>query len=267
MNADLNVAGALTLGAIVNTGSNTLGLGCLATVSGASASSYIRGNVKKDYCATGGFTYPTGTANGYSPASANVTTLTVNPSSLTVKAVQGAHPNVSLPNNRLQRYWTLTEGGDLTANLLFSYLASDITGLNESAFKVFKIESGVVTNQGGTTDAVAHTAGITGITAFSDWTTSDPAAPTASGVSVSGAVLTQLGRPVRAATVVLTDVSGQAQKTKVNRWGDYSFTDVEPGQTYFLSVFAQGFNFQPPTRVVAPNFDQTGLDFTAIPIR
>ncbi|MBC7900873.1 MAG: hypothetical protein H7070_12570, partial [Saprospiraceae bacterium] len=112
MNADLTVTGSLTLGTQINTGTSTLGLACQATVSGASPSIFVVGNIRKDYCATGGFTYPTGTANGYSPVNANITSLVINPSSLTVKANQGNRTGMA-PTNSLQRFWTLTESGDL----------------------------------------------------------------------------------------------------------------------------------------------------------
>ena len=87
--------------------------------------------------------------------------------------------------------------------------------------------------------------------------------PTASGVAVSGYILTQLGRAPRNATVTLTDLYGQAQTTTVNRFGYYQFTEVAAGQTYFVTVEAKGYNFMPPTAVVTPNFEVQDLNFTA----
>ena len=89
--------------------------------------------------------------------------------------------------------------------------------------------------------------------------------PTASPVSVGGYVLTNSGRAPRGATVTLTDANGNAQTTTVNRWGQYQFNDIAPGQTYFVTVTAKGFAFTPPTRIVTPNFDLTELNFLALP--
>jgi hypothetical protein len=87
--------------------------------------------------------------------------------------------------------------------------------------------------------------------------------PTASNVSISGQVLIANGRAPRAAFVTLSDLLGNTRSTYVDRAGRYQFTEVEAGQTYYLSVDAKGYTFSPPTRVVTPNFDVTELNFTA----
>ena len=100
---------------------------------------YVIGNLQKSFGASGNlgnFTFPVGTANGYSPLDSNVTANTNG--TLTVKAVQGKQPNIN-GTNALQRYWTLL-GSGLTANLTFHYNASspnDIVG-NEANYKLFK---------------------------------------------------------------------------------------------------------------------------------
>jgi len=215
MNANLNVVGQLTLGTQINTGANTLSLSCSSTVTGASASNYIIGNLRKEFCAvtssfiyptsgttgtnggaaTGAFTYPVGTANGYSPVNVTVTAgglntnltsiLTVyglNPASLTVKATEGTAPATPPLNDptTLNRYWTLTKTGTLTANLVFNYLASDVDG-SESSYRITRISGGTATNfpnqcpGSPCVDTTAHTATINGVTSFSDWTLSSGA--------------------------------------------------------------------------------------------
>ena len=82
-------------------------------------------------------------------------------------------------------------------------------------------------------------------------------------MSVSGYVLTNIGRAPRGAVVTLTDLNGEAQTTKVNRWGHYSFANVAAGQTYFVTVTAKGYNFTPATAIVTVNFDVEDLNFTA----
>lgn len=166
MNANATVTGVLTFSSgNLDTGNNVLTLDCNASISGASASRYILGNLKKNYCATGSFTYPTGTGNGYSPVAATLTALGTNPSSLQIRAVQSTASGLT-DSKALDRYWTLTETGDVTTNLTFTYLAGDVDG-NESDYRIYR----------GTTevcgvacvDEVNHTATISGVTQFSDW--------------------------------------------------------------------------------------------------
>jgi uncharacterized delta-60 repeat protein len=92
-------------------------------------------------------------------------------------------------------------------------------------------------------------------------------APTAVNVSVGGYILTQQGRAPKRAVVTLTDPDGQTQTTTLDRWGHYQFNDLAPGRIYFVTVEAKGYNFTPPTHVVAPSFNVDDLNFTAFPGR
>jgi hypothetical protein len=192
LGGDVTVTNQLTLNGVLNTGSFTLTMDCGASVVGAGASSYVIGNVRKNYCVNGSFTYPVGTANGYSPVDATIT-LIINPSSLMVKAVQGARPGLNASTS-LQRYWTLTEtSGDLTANLTFNYLndpnppnpqnTNDVMG-NEANYRIIRVEGSTFTNfpnncPSPCVDATANTATVNGVNNFSDWTLGEPDAPTA----------------------------------------------------------------------------------------
>ena len=91
----------------------------------------------------------------------------------------------------------------------------------------------------------------------------DILAPTATPASISGYVLTQIGRAPKGATVTLSDLDGNTSTTTVNRWGQYGFTDVAPGQTYFVTVRAKGYSFTPPTAVVTAGLEAGDLNFTA----
>ena len=132
----------------------------------------VTGNLEKQFTAPNqSFTYPVGTLNGYSPVSANLTAVGTNPSSLTVKAVQGAEPNASPQNTALQRYWTLTETGDLTANLVFNYLDADVpVGTSESTLTLDQYE-GSFNQWPAAIDTNANTVTTTApVSQFSDWT-------------------------------------------------------------------------------------------------
>ena len=208
------------------------------------------------------FIYPVGTMNGYSPLTVNVTAATAN-SSLAVTAVQGVQPNVGSPNLALRRYWTLTEAGDLTADLTFQYLDADVpVGINESDFKLQRYD-GTFTEIPATIDPAANTAQTFGISQFSDWTLVAPAAPTASGVQIAGRVLSDRGRGVSRAAVVITNAAGEQRTALTNQFGYFRFEDIEAGQTYVVDVRHKRYIFV--SQVVNVNENLTGLSFTAFP--
>jgi HYDIN/CFA65/VesB family protein len=186
-NHTLTVGGVLAMngGNITVASGSTLIIGASGGISRTSG--YVIGALKKIVGAgalasspTGGpigFTFPVGTANGYSPVVASFT----GTGDLTVKATQGPQPDQN-PSVSLQRYWTLT-GTGLTADLTFNYLQADVAG-NESSYQLFKVVSGVTTRfphnpPGVVIDTSANTAFISGVSSFSDWTLGEPSAPSA----------------------------------------------------------------------------------------
>jgi len=175
-------AGALTLtNGTISTGANTLAIGSAVTMSRTNG--YVIGNLKKTYAATGSKTFEVGTSNGFSPVTANVTAGT---GDITVKAVQGAQPNVTASTS-LQRYWTLAQSAAMTADLTFQYLAGDVLG-NESNYQVISVTGGVPTFLGGSINTGTHVASITGQSSLNaDWTAGEPAdvtPPTVTSVTV-----------------------------------------------------------------------------------
>lgn len=187
LNNDVTVDQTLTLtNGKLDAGSSTLTLDCSGSISGASSTKYILGNLKKNYCTTGSFTYPTGTSNGYSPVAATLTALTTNPSSLQIKCVEGNPPGLTDAKS-LDRYWSLTATGDLTTNLTFTYLAGDVDG-TESDYRIFRgtteVCDATCVNEG------AHTATISGVTQFSNWTMGEANAPTSASLVSFKAKLT-----------------------------------------------------------------------------
>ena len=135
MNADLNLTGSLALGTQINTGAHRLALSCTSGAAGAPLN-YVVGDVQKNFCTEGAFSFPTGTPSGYSPVDVTVTALGSIPSSLTVKTNQGNRAGMNSAHSA-QRYWTLTETGDLTTNLSFNYLDGDVVG-DEATYKLYK---------------------------------------------------------------------------------------------------------------------------------
>ncbi|HYH85321.1 MAG TPA: Calx-beta domain-containing protein, partial [Pyrinomonadaceae bacterium] len=178
LGASPTVNGTLALGSKkITTDTNTLNVGNSATVTRTSG--YIIGNESKNFSSVGShvFTFDVGTANGYSPVDTTISISNAGNNTLTVTAVEGQHPNIA-GADALQRYWTLSNSfvGTGVADLTFHYLAGDVqtSPAVEDDYDVFKFNP-VFTNMGGAIDTVNHTATVTGVSSFSDWTLAVPA--------------------------------------------------------------------------------------------
>lgn len=76
---------------------------------------------------------------------------------------------------------------------------------------------------------------------------------TAATATVSGRVLTQNGRGIKGARVILTDQANVAQSVTANHLGAYQFSNVATGQSYTLSVQARRCTFTPRSLSVNGN--------------
>lgn len=260
----VTVTGNLRLGgSTLTTGANRIILGPSATVTRISG--YVIGDVEKQFAdlASPLFEYPVGTVNGYSPVTAQLTALGISPSSLTVAAIQGVHPNAPDTRKALKRYWDLEETGDLTANLTFKYLDADIPPFvtDESSFKVQRY-TGVFTEIPSTGNIALNTRTTSsGISEFSDWTMFGELSPSAAGVAVSGRV-TSGGRGVANAVVVLIDGSGNQLVARTGSFGYYQFMNVPSGRTYVGQVQSKRYVFE--SRAISIDDQVTDLDFAAM---
>lgn len=86
----------------------------------------------------------------------------------------------------------------------------------------------------------------------------------AASVSVSGRVLSEDGRGLPGAVVVLTDQYGNQQTAGTNPFGYFHFEQVAVGQVFF-HAFAKQYFFEP--QVLTVTEDVSGLNFTALPER
>jgi hypothetical protein len=73
------------------------------------------------------------------------------------------------------------------------------------------------------------------------------AAPTAANTSVSGRVLTADSSAIRNARVVFTDAEGVGRSAVSNPFGYFTVEGLPAGQTYVVSTWAKGYNFDPVT--------------------
>lgn len=87
-------------------------------------------------------------------------------------------------------------------------------------------------------------------------------APTAASVTVSGRVIVQNNRGLRNARVIMTDGRGESRISATTAFGYFSFTDVEAGTTYILTVQSKSYEFEP--QVLNISGDLTELIFNAV---
>ena len=166
-------AGVLNLaGGRIITGANTLFFNSTAgTVTRTTGS--VDGNFKKAVAAASAVSFETGTANGYTPVTFNITSGTF-PTTVTVAAVQTPAPGVQPLSKVLNRSWRFTATG-ITSDITVSYLdPTDIPGtVTEANLHFLRHEAANpsdYSDQGGTVNTAANTATVIGVTSFSPWT-------------------------------------------------------------------------------------------------
>jgi hypothetical protein len=271
LGGDVTITGNLTLGGIVTGGANTLTLDCSATVTGASATNFVVGNVRKNFCAPGAFSFPVGDDTGiaeYSPLDANVTAGTFPPTvgtppSLTVSVTDGLIGG-SAATHTATRYWDVTEAGSLTADISFVYLDADVVG-DETSYDVLRRESGTTAvYPGGTVTPATNTGLAPGVTNFSQWAAGN-LAPTAANVNIGGRITAADG--MQGLPRVKVILSGgdlpQPVERMTNPFGYYTFEDLTVGQTYVITVGSKQYTFSAPTRVITPDDNIFNIDFYA----
>jgi hypothetical protein len=94
--------------------------------------------------------------------------------------------------------------------------------------------------------------------------TPDNFAPTAAAVTVGGRVTTAQGNGIRNARVTIQFSSGEARSTLTGSLGFYSFSDIQAGDVYILTVSSKRFVFTQPTQAVTINEDRDDINFTAV---
>jgi hypothetical protein len=161
LTGNVTAGNVLTLtSGLVTTGSNVLEVtsNCTTATSGASANSYVVGNLRLHYPTNAGTTtctFPIGSAAAYSPATVamvGVTSSLAN-STLTARTDAGDHPNTTAntaginPARSVNRYWTLTGGGSLTFstyNVTYTFIVGDIdAGASTGNFVISRKSGGV----------------------------------------------------------------------------------------------------------------------------
>lgn len=277
LGGNVTILDVLTLNGNLHAGANTLTFDCAATYTLAGGDfNFVEGNVRRNYCAAPStFTYPVGTTDGdhdgYSPVTATITggTFTA-PAALTVDAVDAPLPGVTA-STAASRYWTLTEAGEITADLSFQYREADTADpavdTDEDAYRVFK-RVGTTTSAQCAAPCVNTTSNIAGpvagVSSFSNWGIAADLAPTSASVEVGGRVRETNGRGISRARVTMIDSQGETRTAFTTQFGYYRFADVPAGATYIFSVTHLRHQFADPTQIRSINEDTPDINFTAI---
>jgi Carboxypeptidase regulatory-like domain len=86
--------------------------------------------------------------------------------------------------------------------------------------------------------------------------------PTASSVSISGRVLSFLGRGLMNASVSLTDSNGITRTARTSSFGYYRFNEIESGQIVIIAVKSKRYQYQ--SQVISVDENLTEVNFTPI---
>lgn len=173
--SDLSNFGSLHLdNGIINAGNFTVNV-VQGEVNGGNANSYVIGKFRRQFRAFGAVElFPVGTANGYSPATANSST---SGGTLTVEAKHSVHPAMN-PATSLARYWTVSQTGNAAATMTFTYLDGDING-NENLYAGARINNGTAFLA--PVNTATNVITVSGETLFGDFTASESLAPCVAG--------------------------------------------------------------------------------------
>ncbi len=152
---------------------------------------------------------------------------------------------------------TATYSGNPT--LCFN-LPSFTDSIQFGRLKILHLENNVWVNK--TTSSNFATRQLCGQTStFSPFAIADNLAPTAANVSIRGRVLTNGGRGIARAKVLLTNRNGEIRYATTNPFGYYNFDEIEAGETCILSVQSKVYRFN--SQVITPDENLDDVNFVA----
>jgi len=170
----VSVASTGTLGLVageVSTGVNNLTATAVTRTAG-----HVVGTLRRaiDATVTGARVFDVGTVGVYSPVTLDITSAGTGAGTFAVSATATDHPNLAVPADAINRFWSLTPVGisGFTGTLVFSYLTGDLGAIDENNLRAGRYLGTANDWQdlGGTVDTGLNTVTVAGVTTFSDWT-------------------------------------------------------------------------------------------------
>ncbi|MEZ5172226.1 MAG: T9SS type A sorting domain-containing protein [Bacteroidia bacterium] len=194
LNSSIIVSNTLTLtSGLIATGANVVTIPSAGMVTGASAASYVFGNLQKGIAtATVSKNFEIGDASAYAPLNIVFTGTTNNVGSITAFTASGDHPNAATsgidPSKSVNRYWSIQNvgvTGFTQAAAVFNFNASDIDlGVNTSNLEVARYSSSTWSSESVGLRTATSTQ-VTGLTTFGEFQLAEPFS---AGITWTGAV-------------------------------------------------------------------------------
>lgn len=226
---------------------------------------YVVGTMSRRVPVLTSYTFPVG-LNAYTPLILEATQFGPGSTSfLTVTTIDDTLPGL-LPATSVSRYWHFeATGAGIAGRVTFSYTGPDTRG-NETLYKLWYRNGGTpvqipsIVNTG--TNQVFSAQGTSIVTG--DWGIGAELDP--GPVSISGRVTTASGNGISNATLRLTG-GGLAAPVTVNTGslGFYTFSNLQAGETYTVTVSAKRYRFSITNQQVTPMTDVGNVDFAANP--
>jgi hypothetical protein len=256
---DLTVEGNLSLGnSIIDTGNNTI----IPTGNITRQTGYVIGTMKRRVDVAGAHTFPVG-LNGYSPVTANIASFGPQTPYLTVTIVDAPLPGL-LPATSVSRHWKIGQLGDLSGRLTFTYLDTDIRGI-ETEYKLWYSGASSPVIVAGSHDPAANSF-LSPVTTFLGGVWGIGAQLDPGPVSISGNVTTSGGQPIRNAALTISGGNLPSPVTvQTGNFGTYSFGNLQAGEAYTVRVDVKRYRFQQTTQIVTPMGNVSNVNFVANP--
>ena len=245
----VTVNGTLALSnGILNTGGNTPIIAATGNVSGASASSYVNGLLKRFIAAgSSSASFPIGDASSYTPVTTSFNgTISASTGSITASTTATDHPQITSSglndNLTVNRYWTLTNNtvipGMTTYSPTLTFVAGDKDGglnTNNLSVRVYDGANWHFTNTGSHTSLSTQ---ATGVNVFGDLQIGEPFSLTVSTQPTTQSVCQGSDATFTAASTSTpaTTVKWQRSTDGTAAYVDITSANMDAGTTY------SGFN-------------------------
>jgi len=97
------------------------------------------------------------------------------------------------------------------------------------------------------------------------WELNGSSPVTAGGVTVGGRVTSLGERGIANARISLADPEGNVRTASTDRYGRFSFEDVQSGRTYVITVSSRRFTFEPSSQVISVTDTLSEVNFNGAP--
>ncbi|MDO9153869.1 MAG: T9SS type A sorting domain-containing protein [Paludibacter sp.] len=224
------INGSLTLtNGLITTGTNSLTLGCDATIAGQSSTRFIDGKLSRIYCGPGSKDFPIGKGGNYRPLTVNYTTLT-GTSTVTAEQFESSIAGTNPTNITVQsgRYWTISQTGGSG----FAYnLTLDGSPFNPNDGTPVILKGDGTTNTAFTATFNTPNFTSTGLSSFSNFAVaSECTAPTIDTQPSNASTCTATGTPTFSVTATGDGLTYQWQEY-ISSWNNITNVGVYSNAT------------------------------------